>query len=138
MGVQKRGFPAGVIKAYDQNTYIEGGGPNSKGICYEQCNYLEDKGIWSENKDYADAKQKAADFGEGKTMANYAKAQRLRRGKFKNGFVPRAKYNIAAPDSYNTLWRLRACVYDPLKLNHELLCITGPDKNAALIFDPNT
>ncbi|MDR2814506.1 MAG: C58 family peptidase [Prevotellaceae bacterium] len=127
-----------TLKTIGQGTWLNPGGGLSKGgVCYYMCNFLESElGIWSKPESFANAVNKAKDFGQGTAMMNYAKAQNSQGKVQQDGYAV-----VNGPLKNNRIYRVMLAVVedgaeDTLSPNHEMIAITG-EGDEIVYFEPN-
>jgi len=126
-------MPLLKLRTFDQGSFLVGGGPNSRGVCYYMCNFIEgEKGPWHQPGTYAAAVEEARNFTSGLAMINFAKAQSLRKLPQLGGYD-----HVAGPLAANRIYRIEYGVGDPpLGVNHETIAVTGAG-NEIVYFEPN-
>lgn len=116
------------IHQFSQDIFVRGGGSSSKGgVCYYMCNYVE-KYIWSNVKDYSDAKQAAYNFKNYRALMNHAIVKN-------HDWGQDAFYNTAVTTfEKETLYRVEVGL-DSTRPNHEIIMIMN--ENEFTFFEPN-
>ena len=123
-------MPATKLTEFKQSTFIVGGGPAQRGICYYICDYLDNnpKSPWTRPTDFATAVAAVTRMATVSLVAA-GKAASLKK-------VPQhAGYADAMPLLSNSLYRIEVAVGAGAGINHEVMALTGVDK--LVLFDPN-
>jgi hypothetical protein len=118
------------LTEFKQSTFIVGGGPAQRGICYYICEYMESNkdSPWKSPKDFAAAKVGVTRM---RTVALVAAGKAANLQKLPQG----GAYADATPLKDNSLYRVELAVGAGASINHETMMLTG--EGEIILFDPN-